>query len=74
MNGREVKSDLDCADCLCAVCARSAHTSMDSEQLSYYDKDCIPCDCCYIGCELIEVEDDCPHGFMPDTEDYEREV
>lgn len=39
MNGREVTSDLDCADCLCAVCARSAHTSMDNEKLSYYDKD-----------------------------------
>ena len=60
MNGRLVMSDLDCADCLCAVCARSQHTSMDSSQIKPYEKVCVPREDCAIGQELIETEDDCP--------------
>lgn len=70
MEGRTVKSSEDCADCLCAVCARSAHTSMTNSQLSYLEKDCFPCDNCYIGDDLVEIEEDCPtNSFLPDDLD-----
>ena len=66
MNGKEVTSDLDCADCLCAVCAKSIHTSIENEKVDYLKMDCDPCNNCEIGDFLTEVEEDCPHGFLGD--------
>lgn len=68
LNGRIVTSDLDCTDCLCAVCARNQDTSMDNSCLKHYEKVCAPCDNCRLGQELIETEDDCSE-FLGDNYD-----
>ena len=65
--GRLVKSDLDCADCLCRVCARSEHNDSYNEKINHTDLMCAPCYFCEIGRELIETEEDCSE-FLPDEE------
>ena len=62
---RLIKSDEDCADCLCRVCAKnSCNDSYNSELKRGYAY----CSCnCNIGDKLIETEDDCP-DFLPDED------
>lgn len=62
---RLIKSDEDCADCLCRVCARnSCNDSYNIELEGGYAN----CSCnCSIGDKLIETEDDCPN-FLPDED------
>ena len=66
---REVKSDLDCADCLCQVCTRN--TGNDSNNPAVVYKEC-GCDECRIGSIVVETTEDCPQ-FVPDCDDCDRD-
>lgn len=61
--GKVIKSDRDCADCLCRVCANNNCNDSFNSSLKYGYKMCT-CDC-NIGDELVEIDDDCPE-FLPD--------
>lgn len=65
MNGRRVVSDVDCADCICRVCAVSALNDCQNRSV---EKVCYPCNNCDIGDLLYETESDCP-DFTCDEED-----
>lgn len=62
---REVKSDLDCADCLCRVCARNTVNDSSNPAVTY--KEC-GCDECRVGSIVVETTEDCPK-FAPDCDD-----
>lgn len=66
MNGRIVKSDTDCADCLCRVCARNPYIDCDVEY-DHLFRNCEPCFHCVVGeSMLVEIEDDCTsQSFLP---------
>ena len=67
--GRRIVSDVDCADCLCRVCARNECN--DSYNEIHAKSDRMDCTCeCNLGDKLIETEDDCPL-FLPDELDGE---
>ena len=74
MNGRILKSDEDCADCLCRVCANNSYNDCWNPNVPYGYATCIPCECCQIGeTLLVEIEEDCPTGsYLPDIEDVEE--
>lgn len=65
---REVKSDLDCADCLCRACARN--TVNDSSNPAVTCKEC-GCDECCVGSIVVETTEDCPQ-FAPDCDSCDR--
>lgn len=58
-------SDLDCADCLCRVCACSVHNDSYNEKLDHESRMCSPCYFCETGRELIETDEDCSQ-YLPD--------
>ena len=64
----EVQSDLDCADCLCRVCAKNEVNDSRNPTAPY--KDC-GCNNCGIGNLLVETDEDCK-GFTPDCDDCDR--
>lgn len=59
---RIFKSDTDCADCLCRVCARNSCN--DSQNRLCGDKRC-NCDCTIGVSTVVETDTDCP-DFLPD--------
>ena len=61
---REVKSDLDCADCLCRVCARNTVNDSVNPTVAY--KEC-SCDECRVGSIVVETIEDCDK-FAPDCD------
>ena len=71
MNGRIVKSDQDCADCLCRVCARNQYNESWNPNLEQDYKGCIPCECCHVGeTLLVDIDSDCPTlSFLADYDD-----
>lgn len=62
---RLVKSDEDCADCLCRLCARNSCNDSYNIQLEGGYANC-SCNC-NIGYKLIEAEEYCPN-FIPDED------
>lgn len=62
---RLIKSDEDCADCLCRVCARNGDNDSINHELENGE---VNCSCnCKPGDKLIETEEDCPR-FLPDED------
>lgn len=61
-----ITSDIDCADCLCRVCARSMLNDCYNHSVEY--KVCDPCNNCYLGDTLIETTADC-EDFACDEEE-----
>ncbi len=59
---RILRSDEDCADCLCRVCARNACN--DSQNPLHDRPDCY-CDCDIGSSQVVETTDDC-NLFLPD--------
>lgn len=62
---RKVKSDADCADCLCRCCARNECNDSYNREVEKDGGYCTGCN----GCneQVIETEEDCPRGeFLPD--------
>ena len=66
---REVKSDLDCADCLCRVCARNRVNDSVNPTVAY--KEC-GCDECCVGSIVVETTEDCSK-FAPDCDSCDVE-
>ena len=65
-----VEGDESCADCLCRVCARNEKNDATNSALEGGYADCIPCECCKIGAELVVLPEDCPKGaYLPDESD-----
>lgn len=66
---RLVKSNEDCADCLCRVCARNVINDCCNSHAAYAD--CESCENCFIGeTYVVELEEDClGQGFLPDEEE-----
>lgn len=65
---REAKYPEDCADCLCRVCARSAHNDSTNSKMDDSDTGCNPCYYCDVNKEVIETDLDCER-FLPDEEE-----
>lgn len=66
--GRIITSDLDCAECLCRVCARSVNNDSYNKVLAGWEyKKCNPCYFCDIDKELVETDADC-RIYLPDEE------
>ena len=65
---RELKSDADCADCICRVCARNSCNDSWNHHLEECNgwKSCT-CECSIGDLCVYETEDDCPN-FLPDEE------
>lgn len=64
MTKKIVKSDEDCAECLCRVCARNEYNDAYNEKVEW--KDCVPCRHCRLGeSVLIDTDEDC-QAFCPD--------
>lgn len=63
--GRIIKSDEDCADCLCRVCARNSCNDSYNSKLRNGEANCA-CNCDVFH-EIIETVDDCSL-FLPDEE------
>ncbi len=62
-----VEGDESCADCLCRVCARNGKNDATNSTLEGGYADCIPCECCEIGDELVVLPEDCPKSaYLPD--------
>lgn len=61
---KEIKSDEDCADCLCRVCARNLCN--DSCNPECYAKRC-ECNCEIGEYKLVVTTDDC-EDFLPDVD------
>lgn len=64
--GRRVRSDEDCADCLCRVCARNADNDSYNSKLKGDYKYC-SCSACSVFHEIVETEEDCQE-FLPDED------
>ena len=65
-----VEGDESCADCLCRVCARNVKNDATNSALEGGYADCIPCECCKIGAELVVLPEDCPKdAYLPDESD-----
>lgn len=58
---RIITSDMDCADCLCRVCARNI--CIDSQNKNLVEKSCT-CNCDVFN-EIVETEEDCEF-YLPD--------
>lgn len=52
---REVKSDLDCADCLCRVCARNTVNDSVNPTVAYKECGCDVKDCDETACHRAGV-------------------
>lgn len=63
--GRIIRTDADCADCLCRVCARNECNDSWNPLVKYKT-----CDCnCVRGVHrIMESEEDCP-DFLPDEDE-----
>ena len=67
--GRVLRSEEDCAECLCRVCAHNVANDSYNPELEYGCKDCIASECCRIGeTEIIDLDTDCPkESYLPDV-------
>lgn len=61
---RYIKSDKDCADCLCRVCARNSCNDSYNHLMHENFMNCV-CDCGIGDYWVIETIDDCP-DFLED--------
>lgn len=64
---RTVKSNMDCADCLCRVCARNTVNDSSNPTVAY--KECGCGECC-VGSIVVETTEDCLQ-FAPDCDSYD---
>ena len=66
---RILRSDEDCADCLCRVCAMNGDNDSKNPLCERWSGSDCHCDCEIGVSELVETEDDCER-FLPDLSDY----